>query len=254
MIDSKQDFVAVMHALHSEANSANVAGMARYGIRTEHALGIPMPRLRALAQHIGKQHTLALQLWDSGIHEARILAVLIDDPALLTSRQMDTWAADFDSWDVTDQCCNNLFSGSVYATDKVRCWAASKAEFVRRAAFALLASLAVHDTALTDEDFIAFLPLITEAATDERNFVKKSVNWALRQIGKRNLILHGACVETARAMLTMESKAARWIARDALRELTRQECIDRIGKKQARSAEQRGRRPKRQEALVNTVS
>ncbi len=209
----------VIAALHALAKPENVAGMARYGIYPEHTLGISIPALRSLAKDIGRDHQMAQELWDSGIHEARILAGFIDDPAQVTPAQMDRWADDFDSWDVCDQVCANLFDRTPNAAQKAIEWSSSEAEFVKRAGFALMACLAWHDKKAGDELFEDFLPIILREATDERNYVKKAVNWALRQIGKRNHALNEKAIQTARAMAQLESRAARWNAADALREL-----------------------------------
>ena len=208
----------IIARLRSSANPANAAGMARYGISTAGTLGVPMPALRALAREVGKDHRLAQALWDSGIHEARILASLIDDPRRVTSRQMDRWIRDVDSWDVCDQLCQNLWRHTPMAFAKAARWSRSRPEFKRRAAFSLMAGLAVKSSA-PDTEFAAFFPLILEAATDERNLVKKAVNWALRQIGKRDAALHRQAIAVAEEVRKLNSPAARWIAADALREL-----------------------------------
>ena len=212
-------FGKIRDRLSSMENPSNREGMARYGIRTERALGVPMPALRAMAKEIRKDHRLAARLWETGIHEARILACLIDDPECVSNDQMESWAGDFDSWDLCDQCCSNLFDRTPYAREKAMEWAGREEEFVKRAGFVLMAALAVHDKKAADEVFLAFLPLIRRESTDERNFVKKAVNWALRQIGKRNLQLNQAAVGLAEEMVLAESGTARWIGRDALREL-----------------------------------
>jgi 3-methyladenine DNA glycosylase AlkD len=218
----------LIQELRASGSTANVDGMTRYGIETARAFGSGMPFVRNLAKRCGKKHALALTLWDSGWHEARILAALIDDPTQLSREQMEKWALDFDSWDVTDQCCMNLFHVFPHAPHVIRDWSARDEEFVRRAAFAMLASLALYSRSMTDDDFVALLPTIEQAATDERNFVKKSVNWALRQIGKRSLPLHSAAITCAEGLLESTSRSARWIARDALRELRDERIIDRI--------------------------
>jgi 3-methyladenine DNA glycosylase AlkD len=219
---------AIIAHLKAQANPANVAGMARYGIATRGTLGVPVHALRKLAKQVGRgaigaHHELAAELWASGIHEARILATIVDIPALVTRRQMNRWARDFDSWDVCDQACQNLFRYTPFAFEKAAEWARARPEFVRRAGFALMAGLAVkarvEANAAPDAAFEAWLPLIAEAADDERNLVKKSVNWALRAIGKRNPHLHRQAVAAAEAIRKMNSPAARWIANDALREL-----------------------------------
>ena len=214
--------------LRSHANPANVAGMARYGINREGTLGVPVYMLRRVAKETGRNHALAEALWKSGIHEARIVATLIADPALVTSRQMDRWARDFDSWDVCDQACQNLFRFTPLAFAKAAQWAGAKREFVRRAGFSLMAGLAVKAKTATDEQFTAFLPLIAEAASDDRNMVKKAVNWALRGIGKRNRRLHGLAIAAAEEVRQQDSRSARWIAADALRELRNPATVARI--------------------------
>ncbi len=209
----------VIAALQQHADPRAAAGMTRFGIRSDQVLGIPIPVLRKMARELGKDRALALELWASGLHEARILASMIDDPRLVTEPQMEAWVADFDAWDVCDQVCGNLFDKTPYAYQKAVEWCHCEQEFVRRAGFVLMAELAVHDKQATDEAFLPFFPLIQQYATDERNFVKKAVNWALRQIGKRNARLRVAAIEWAEGIGAMDSRAARWIARDALREL-----------------------------------
>ncbi|MCX5818795.1 MAG: DNA alkylation repair protein [Deltaproteobacteria bacterium] len=209
--------VAILKAL---ANPDNVAGMARYGISPEGCLGVPMPALRKMAGEIGRRHGLAEGLWRSGIHEARILAGLIDDPSLVTDDQMERWVLDIDSWDICDQLCSNLFSRTGLALEKAAAWSSRPETFVKRAGFVLMAALAVHDKKADDAVFASFLPLIAREAGDDRNFVKKAVNWALRQIGKRNPALNLLAVEAARKIREMDARSARWIAGDALRELT----------------------------------
>ena len=211
-----QEVIARLKAL---GNPVNVAGMARFGINSENTLGISVATLRGIAKEIGKDHQLALDLWDSGIHEARILAVLIDNPKLVTEEQLEVWVRDFDSWDVCDLCCMHLFRKTGLAHQKATQWCTHQETFVKRAGFVMMATLAVHDKKAADEVFAAYLKLIQAAATDERNFVKKAVNWALRQIGKRNRTLNQEALKVANAIVNMDSKAARWIARDAIREL-----------------------------------
>jgi 3-methyladenine DNA glycosylase AlkD len=206
--------------LKALANPNNVAGMARYGISSERCLGVPMPVLRRMAKEIGRRHDLAEGLWRSGIHEVRILAGLIDDPSQVTDEQMERWVLDIDSWDICDQLCSNLFSRTGFALEKAAAWSNRPETFVKRAGFVLMAVLAVHDKKADDAVFATFLPRITREAGDDRNFVKKAVNWALRQIGKRNPALNLLAVETARKIGAMDARSARWIAADALRELT----------------------------------
>ncbi len=188
---------AILELLRAQADPANVAGMARFGISTQGTLGVPVRNLRSLARQIGKSHDLALALWESGIHEARILATIIDEPARVTAAQMNRWARDFDSWDVCDQACQNLFRYTPQAFEQAARWARARPEFVRRAGFSLMAGLAVKSKEAADSQFEAFFPLIAAGASDPRNFVKKSVNWALRQIGKRNAHLRRLAIRTA---------------------------------------------------------
>ena len=206
--------------LHQQARPAELAGMARFGIVGDNRLGLSMPAMRSIAKTLGQDHALATALWDTGIPDARIVAGMVAEPARLTSRQMDAWARDFASWDVCDQVCGSAFLASPLAWRKVPVWAGRQDEFVRRAAFALLATLAVHDKAASNAPFMDALNVIEAAADDERNFVKKAVNWALRNIGKRNQALNDAAIACARRIQLQGSHAARWIAADALRELS----------------------------------
>jgi len=209
----------IIAALESHANPANVAGMARYGINPKGTLGVTIPLIRALAKKAGRSHDLAAELWESGVHEARILAALVDDPSRVTRRQMDRWVRDLDSWDVCDQVCSNLFRYTPFAFAKAGEWARARPEFVRRAGFSLMAGLAVKAKDASNAQFEAFFPLIAEAAVDDRNMVRKAVNWALRQIGKRNPNLRKLAIARAEEVRNLDSRAARWIASDALREL-----------------------------------
>jgi 3-methyladenine DNA glycosylase AlkD len=193
-------------------------GMNRFGVDNSKALGVSLPNLRKVAKSFKKDHQLALELWVTGIHECRVLASLVDDPKLVTPEQMDSWVADFYSWDVCDQVCGNLFDKTEFAIDKALEWSNSEKEYIKRAGFVLMAEFAVHDKKASDETFILFFPVIEREAWDDRNFVKKAVNWALRQIGKRNRNLGKAAKECALRIAQQESKAAKWIARDALAE------------------------------------
>ena len=221
----------IVAELESQANPENIAGMARYGINSKNTLGVSIPRLRAMAKRIGTDHALALELWASGIHEARMLAGFIDDPAMVTETQIERWAKDFDSWDVCDQVCSNLFDRTPFAAAKAVEWSEREEEFVKRAGFVLMAALAVHDKKAPDGRFRGFLPLIAREAADERNFVKKAVNWALRQIGKRSRPLNAAAIASAKRIRKMDSRAARWIAADALRELESEAVQGRLGRR-----------------------
>jgi 3-methyladenine DNA glycosylase AlkD len=213
------DYKTLIIRLKAMKNPANVEGMARFGISSKNTLGISMPVIRQLAKEIRKDHSLALKLWDSGIHEARILAALIADPQKVTPSMMNRWTKDFDSWDICDQCCFNLFDKTPYAYAKAEEWSRRKEEFVKRAGFALMAGLAVHDKKTSDKQFLKFLSIIERSSNDPRNFVKKAVNWALRQIGKKNLALCDAALRTASRIAKQDSPSARWIAADAIREL-----------------------------------
>ena len=207
-----------------------VKGMARFGINPKNTYGVSIPHLRTIAKQIGKNHQLALKLWSSGIHEARILACMIDDPAEVTEDQMDRWASDFDSWDICDQCCSNLFDKTRSSYMKAIEWAQRDKAFVKRAGFVMMAVLAVHDKKAKNKDFMQFFPLIQRGAEDERNFVKKAVNWALRQIGKRNYTLNKKAIVTANKIQRIDLKSARWIASDALRELTSEAVQKRLNR------------------------
>ncbi len=210
----------IIRKLRFLRNRRNIDGMARFGIRGKNILGVPKPLLDKMARGIGKNHELALKFWDSGIHEARILASLVDDPGLVGPSQMEKWVKDFDSWDICDCCCGHLFDQTRWAVRKIFQWSRRKNEFEKRAGFVLMAGLAVHDKKAKDRLFLSFFPVIRREAKDERNFVKKAVNWALRQIGKRNLFLNRAACREAGFIAGIKSASARWIARDALRELT----------------------------------
>ena len=222
----------ILKRLKSLSNPDAVMGMARFGINPENIYGISIPSLRKLAKEIGKEHVLAQELWSSGIHEARILAGMIDDPKMVTEKQMESWVKDFDSWDVCDQCCMNLFEETKSAYQKCVEWSSREEEFVKRAGFVLMARLAVSDKSAKDEMFLKFLPIIEREATDNRNFVKKAVNWALRQIGKRNLHLNKMAIRTAKEIQKMDSKSAKWVASDAIRELTSKEVQERLQRKE----------------------
>jgi 3-methyladenine DNA glycosylase AlkD len=210
----------VIETLRGMASPHDREGMGRFGINTERALGISVTTLRGIAKEVGRDHTLAAELWESGIHEARLLATLVDDPQAVTGEQMEAWVADFDSWDLCDQCCMNLFWRTPFVTEKASQWAQRDEEFVKRAAFALIARLATKRAKASDELLESFFPIIEGAAGDDRNFVRKAVNWALRQIGKSNRHLNNLAIESAQRIEAQDSKSARWIARDALRELT----------------------------------
>jgi 3-methyladenine DNA glycosylase AlkD len=222
---------AVFAELRSLGSEENRVGMARFGINTGRAFGVPMAMLGPMARKHRRDHALALALWESGWHEARILAALIDDPKQVTPRQMDAWAADFDSWDLCDQTCTKLFARTPRVAARVARWARDRREFVRRAAFATIAGYAVHAKKAPDPDFLPFLALIERYATDGRNFVRKAVNWALRQIGKRSMALHRPALALARKLAAADDRTARWIGKDAVRELTDPAQLARIARR-----------------------
>jgi len=209
----------VLDKLQSKAQPEQLKGMAKYGMTMEQRLGVSVPDMRKLVKEIGKDHKLALDLWRTGIAEARIVAAMIDDPVKLNEEQMEDWVKGINSWDVCDQVCMNLFEKNQLAWKKIVDWSEREEEFVKRTAFSLIACLAWHDKKACDEKFIELLPVIIREATDERNFVKKAVNWALRNIGKRDLNLNRAAINAAKEIQQLDSKAARWIAADAVREL-----------------------------------
>ncbi len=221
----------IVQIMESKRNQANVDGMARFGIKSEKVFGLGMPDIVALAKRIGKDHDMALALWDTGIYDARVLAAVVDEPMKVTREQMEKWALDFDNWGVCDNACMHLFDRAPCAWEVVPDWCRRSEEFVRRAGFAIIASLTIHDKRSEDERFLALLPLIREASTDERPMVRKAVNWALRQIGKRDTELNKAAIAEAKAIKAIQSKSARWIASDALRELEGEKVQERLAKK-----------------------
>lgn len=209
----------LIQRLRASADPAVVSGMKRFGIRTQRALGVSMPTLRGIAREVGTDHLVAGELWKSGIHEARILASLIDEPDEVTEAQLERWVSQFDSWDLCDQCCANLFEKTPFAYSKASAWARRQEEYVKRAGFALMARLAVSDKNAPDRRFLPFLNLIRHEANDKRDQVRKAVNWALRQIGKRNRTLNLLALEYAQKMIDPESHRLQWVATDAIREL-----------------------------------
>lgn len=206
--------------LRTLADPTRVAGMARVGISSPATLGVAMPGIRGLAREICRSHALAADLWASGIYEARLLAGMVEQPALVTAEQVEAWAADFDNWAVSDGTILNVISKLPFAHDKAMAWSRRPEEWVRRAAFALMAVLAVHDKKAPDAVFESYLPVIEREASDERATVRKAVNWALRQIGKRNLALCARALESARRIQAAHGRGGKWVASDAIRELT----------------------------------
>ena len=225
------EFEEIINELEELSNPGDIERRAEFGINHKKAFGVKMPELRGIAKITGKNHELAGKLWDEGYGETRILASLIDDPDLVTERQMEKWVVGFDSWDVCDQCCMNLFRKTSFAYQKIFEWSTREEEFVKRAAFTLIAVLAVHDKQAEDDKFEQFFPLIIRESTDNRNYVKKAVNWALRHIGKKNIPLNQKSIEIAKKIHDIDSKSARWIASDALRELKSEKVQKRLQKR-----------------------
>jgi 3-methyladenine DNA glycosylase AlkD len=218
---------AILDELEARSNPANVAGMARYGIRGAKVYGVSMAIVRRLAKNAGRDHALAAELWKTGALEARLMAGFVEEPGRVTPAQMERWAKAFDSWALCDGICIHLFGRTPHAASHARAWAGRPEEFVKRAGFALMATLAVHETSASDAPFRQFLGIVEREADDPRNFVKKAVNWALRQIGKRNHALHEAAVATCRR-LAARSGPARWVGADALRELLSPKTLARM--------------------------
>ena len=232
-----RDVVGILRELKSKGDLRNAEGMARFGIKSSNVYGVPTPEIRNVGKRLGRDHALAADLWATGNLEARTLASLVDDPQKVSASQMERWVREFDNWAICDGCCFNLFDKTPFAYDKALEWSSRDEEFVKRAGFALMAALALHDKTADDLRFLAFLPAILEEADDGRNFVKKAINWALRQIGKRDLKLNRAAVEVAEELKGRDSAAARWVAADALRELTSDAVMTRLERRSA------GRRP-----------
>lgn len=214
--------------LRELGDAAHLGKMARFGIPSDRAFGVPVPALRRLARETGRDHALALALWETGFHEARLLAPMVARPEEVSVELADRWTGDFDAWDICDLCCQNLFRKLPFAFELTQRYARRPEEFVRRTAFALMAALAVGDKASDDERFLPLFPLIREASADPRNFVRKAVNWALRQTGKRNLRLHAEALQLSRELAASDDRTAAWIGRDALRELSEAKIIARI--------------------------
>jgi 3-methyladenine DNA glycosylase AlkD len=220
----------IIQELESLSNPDDVEGMARFGINPQKTYAVRIPELRKIAKKAGKNHQLAAQLWEAGYRETRILACMIEDPKKVTSQQMDVWADEFDYWEICDQCCMKLFRMTPFAYQKVFQWSESEEEFKKRAAFTLIAVLAVHDKKAPDEKFEQFFPLIIKESTDNRIYVKKAVNWALRHIGKKNIVLNKKAIMVVGEIQKINSKSAKWIASDALREFESEKVQERLYK------------------------
>jgi 3-methyladenine DNA glycosylase AlkD len=213
----------------------NAEKLSYWGIRAAGAYGLSAPQMHALAREAGRDHALALELWKSGVHDARHIAAMVADPALVTPGLMEVWARDFASWDVVDTCCCYMFVYTAHGWKKAVAWSRRPEEFIKRAAFSMMAYLAVHDKTAADAKFLALLPIIEREAGDERNFVRKAVNWALRQIGKRNLRLNRSAIAAGKRIRRQSSRSARWIAADALRELRNASVQKRLKERAARA-------------------
>ncbi|SRR5258706_1557909 len=229
----------VLKRLASLGRPEIIEGMSRFGITTPKSFGVSTPVLKQFAREVKREtddrHLLALELWETGNYDARAVAFLIDDPKKVTHKQMDAWAADFDNWATVDGTCCYLFCRTPFAYEKAAEWSDKKPEFIKRAAFSLMAYLAVYDKKADDDKLAAFLPVIEKHSDDDRNFVRKSVNWALRQIGKRNLSLNKLAIEAAERIKLQNTKSARWIASDALRELKSEPVMIRLRERQSQN-------------------
>jgi len=228
-----QQVQAALDALKRKSTVHTLKGMARYGIPADNALGVAVGDIRALGTQLGRHHALAIALWETGCYEARMLTSFVAEPARVTPAQMDRWCRDFDSWAICDTLCFHLFDRTPHAWAKVRLWSGKRAEFEKRAAFALLASLALHDKQAPDAPFLESLRLVEGAAEDDRNFVKKGVNWALRAVGRRNPALHTAAVKVARRLAASTDATPRWVGKDALREITSPAVLKRLAVRRA---------------------
>lgn len=224
----KMQYDDILERLKSLADAKAVEGMAKYGITPEKTYGVSIPALRGIAKEVGTDHGLAQRLWKTDIRETRILASMIDDPRTVTEEQMESWVRGFDSWEICDQCCQNFFEKTKFAYQKAMEWSSRDKEFIKRAGFVLMARLAVSDKKADNKEFVRFLSIIKRESSDNRNFVKKAVNWALRQIGKRNLTLNQMAIKTAKEIQQMDSGSARWVASDAIRELTSEAVQERL--------------------------
>lgn len=224
----KEQVRLALDSLERMGTARDRDNLARFGITTDRAFGVSVANVRRLAKRLGRNHALAAALWDTGWYEARLLASFVDEPARVTAAQMERWCRAFDNWAVCDTVCFHLFDRVPHAWEKIGPWSARREEFVRRAAFALIASLALHDKTAGDERFLECLPLVERASADERNFVKKGVSWALRVVGRRGAALNAAAVTLAKRLSASPDAPARWVGRDALRELTSPAVVRRL--------------------------
>ena len=224
------EFEEIINELEALSNPEDIEGMASFGISPKRTYAVRIPELRRIANKVGKDHDLAHKLWKTDYRETKILACIIDDPELVSEAQMDSWVVEFDYWEICDQCCMNLFRKTSFAYKKIFEWSSREEEFVKRAAFTLIAVLAVHDKQAADNKFEQFFPIIIRESTDDRNYVKKAVNWALRHIGKKNICLNKKAIIIAEEIHRINSKSAKWIANDALRELKSEKVQKRLNK------------------------
>ncbi len=225
--DASAEAQAIVAELTAAGTAENRAGMAHFGI-TGNTAGVSLAAMRPIARRYARDHALAEALWQSGLHEARIMACDLDEPAKVTPEQMDRWAADFDNWALCDGACLHLFVKTPFVEAKIRQWAKDERDYVRRAAFSLIAAYTVHGKAIPDKTFAGFLDLVERHANDPRNYVRKAVNWALRQIGKHSPALHRPALALAERLAASDDKSARWIGKDAVRELSNPKQIERI--------------------------
>ena len=230
-MNSSSDVSRVLAALERAATQRDRDNLARFGITAKKAYGVSIANIQRIAKPLGRNHALATALWKTGWYEARLLTAFIDEPERVTPAQMDRWCRDFDNWGICDTLCFHLFDRTPHAWKKIEQWHDHKGEFVKRAAFALLASVALHDKRAPDQPFVRGLALIERAATDERNFVKKGVSWALRLIGRRNAALHAKALACARRLASSQDATARWIGKDAVRELTGPVVMRKVGQR-----------------------
>jgi 3-methyladenine DNA glycosylase AlkD len=242
----QEEVQAALAWLEQKSTARDRANLVRFGITAPKALGVSMTNIQVLAKSLGRNHELAAALWETGCYEARMLTSFVDEPARVTPAQMERWCRDFDNWAICDTLCFHLFDRTPHAWDKVAQWHDKREEFVKRAAFALLASLAGHDKGAGDEPFVESLLLIERAATDERNFVKKGVSWALRRIGRRNAALNAAAVAVARRLAESPQAAARWVGKDALREFARPVVVKQLAAAEQKNPGARSAKGKRQ--------
>jgi len=221
----------ILRKLKEAGTADNATGMKRFGISGSMIYGVKVPVIRRIAEETGKHHGLAAELWETGIHEAMILATMIEEPDRVTEEQLESWVSDIDSWDLCDHFCGNLVIETDFAGEKITQWAHREEEFVKRAGFVLIAETAVRGKKLGDEVYLDYLDIIRKMKGDDRNFVRKAASWALRQIGKRNMWLHGRAIEVAEGLAATQSNPRRWVGKDALRELRKESVARRVEKK-----------------------